>query len=134
MPVMNKCLRWLGCSLMLLAVPGEARDNAGRVILFPRLSVGQIIRYQIGYRAATNTTTESTVAAPMAPTGGPTNANILLQVEVEDLRVDAGKPLARLRTRIVEPDATASAAAVSNLTAPTGTTQALNDSGKSGKL
>src|SRR5579859_136229 len=134
MPVMNKCLRWLGCSLMLLAVPGEARDNAGRVILFPRLSVGQIIRYQIGYRAATNTTTESTVAAPMAPTRGPTNANIFLQVEVEDLRMDAGKPLARLRTRIVEPDATAPAVVASNPTAPTGTTQAPNDTGKSGKL
>lgn len=118
---------------MLLAVPGEARDNAGRVILFPRLSVGQIIRYQIGYHAVTNTTTESTVAAPMAPTGGQTNANILLQVEVEDLRIDAGKSLARLRTRILEPDSTLPAALLSNSTATTGTTQAPNNSGKSDK-
>jgi hypothetical protein len=133
MPVMSKCLQWLGCCLMLLAVPGEARDNAGRVILFPRLTVGQIIRYQIGYHAATNTSTESTVAAPMAPTGGQINANILLQVEVEDLRIDAGKSLARLRTRIVDPDAAAPAPLASNPAATTNTTAAPNDTGKSGK-
>lgn len=130
---MTKCLRWLGCCLMLLAVPGKARDNADRVILFPRLSVGQIIRYQIGYHAATNITTESTVAAPMAPTGEQINANILLQVEVEDLRIDAGKSLARLRTRIVEPDATAPAARASNPAATTNATEAPNDAGKSAK-
>ena len=118
---------------MLLAVPGKARDNADRVILFPRLSVGQIIRYQIGYHAATNTSTESTVAAPMAPTGGQINANILLQVEVEDLRIDAGKSLARLRTRIVDPDAAAPAPLASNPAATTNTTAAPNDTGKSGK-
>src|SRR5580765_7997972 len=123
MPVMSKCLRWLGCCLMLLAVPGEARDTAGRVILFPRLTVGQIIRYQIGYHAATNTSTESTVAAPMPPTGGQINTNILLQVEVADLRIDAGKSLARLRTRIVDPDAAST----------TNTTEAPNDAGKSDK-
>jgi len=133
MPVMSKCSRWLGCCLMLLAVPGEARDNAGRVILFPKLSVGQIIRYQIGYRAATSTTTESTVAAPMAPTGGPTNANIFLQVDVEDLRIDAGKSLARLRTRIIEPDAAASSTLAPNPATTANTSEASNDSGKSGK-
>src|SRR6476646_6137215 len=133
MPVMSKCLQWLCCILMLLAVPGEARDNTGRVILFPRLSVGQIIRYQIGYRAATNTTTESSVAAPMAPTSGQINANILLQVEVADLRIDAGKSLARLRTRIVDPDAASSAALASNPAATTNTTEAPNDAGKSDK-
>ena len=130
---MSKCLQWLGCFPMLLAVPGEARDNADRVILFPRLSVGQIIRYQIGHHAATNTTTESTVAAPMAPTGGQINANILLQVEVEDLRIDAGKSLARLRTRIVDPDAAAPAPLASNPAATTNTTEGPNDAGKSDK-
>jgi hypothetical protein len=100
---MNKFLRFLGCCLLLSAVPAQARDKAERVFLFPKLSVGQIIRYRIGYRSATTADTESTVAAPMAPTGGQTDANILLEVEVEDLRTDAGMPLLRLRTRIVEP-------------------------------
>jgi hypothetical protein len=72
------------------------------------LHVGQIIRYRIGYRAATSTNTESTVVAPMAPTGGQTNASIILQVEVEDTRLEAGRPLVRLRTRILEPDLAAS--------------------------
>jgi hypothetical protein len=104
---MKKYLRWLGCFLFSIALPCAARDNADRVVLFPKLSVGQTFRYQIGYRAATNTTTESTVAAPMAPTAGQTNTSLLLQVEVDDLRMDAGRAVARLRTRIVEPGAAA---------------------------
>jgi hypothetical protein len=107
---MKKYLRWLGCFLFSIVLPCAARDNADRVVLFPKLSVGQKFRYQIGYRAATNTTTESTVAAPMAPTAGQTNTSLLLQVEVDDLRMDAGRAVARLRTRIVEPDAAANTA------------------------
>jgi hypothetical protein len=102
---MKNFLRWLGCGLFLMVLPCAARDNADRVVLFPKLSVGETFRYQIGYRAATNTTTESTVAAPMAPTAGQTNTSVLLQVAVDDLRMDAGRAVARLRTRIIEPDA-----------------------------
>ena len=101
---MNKCLRWLGGCLICVALPCAAHDSAERVALFPKLTVGQTFRYQIGYRAATNADTQSTVAAPMAPTGGRTNATVLLQVEVDDLRNDAGRTTARLRTRIIEPD------------------------------
>lgn len=111
---MSKSIRWRACFLFLIALPCAARDSADRVVLFPKLSVGQIFRYQIGYRAATNTTTESTVAAPMAPTAGQTNTSLLLQVEVDDLRMDAGRAVARLRTRIVEPDATAANAAATD--------------------
>lgn len=106
---MKRVVRFLGCCLLVVAVPGKARIPSERVVLFPKLSVGQTFRYQIGYRAVTNTTTESNVAAPMAPTGGQTNASILLQVEVEDLRTEAGMMVAHLRTRIVEPDASAPA-------------------------
>ena len=77
---MNKYLRWLGCCLFSIVLPCAARDNADRVVLFPKLSLGQTFRYQIGYRAATNTTTESTVAAPMAPSAGQTNTSLLLEV------------------------------------------------------
>lgn len=120
---MNKCLRWFGGCLLCVAIPSAARDNTAhnnaapdtgeRVVLFPKLAVGQTFRYQIGYRAGTNTSTESTVAAPMAPTGGQTNENLLLQVEVDDLRIDAGRNLVRLRTQIVESDAVAPAKPVS---------------------
>ena len=120
---MTRVPRFLGCCLMLAVVPAAARNNADRVMLFPKLQVGQILRYQIGYRATTNTDTESTVAAPMAPTGGQTNTNILLQVEVGGLRSEAGITLARLRTRIVEP----------NVIAPANNTQSSSDAGKSGK-
>jgi hypothetical protein len=113
---MSKCLRWLAGGLLYVALPCAARDkpahdNGDRVVLFPKLSVGQTFRYQIGYHATTNTTTESSVAAPMAPTGGQTNENLLLQVEVDDLRIDAGQTIVRLRTRVIEPDALAADAA-----------------------
>jgi hypothetical protein len=108
---MNKYLRWLGCCLFSIVLPCAARDNADRVVLFPKLSLGQTFRYQIGYRAATNTTTESTVAAPMAPSAGQTNTSLLLEVEVDDLRMDVGRAVARLRTRIIEPDAATSTSA-----------------------
>jgi hypothetical protein len=122
---MKKVVRFLCCCLLVIAVPGKARIPSERVVLFPKLSVGQTFRYQIGYRAVTNTTTESNVAAPMAPTGGQTNASILLQVEVEDLRTEAGMMVAHLRTRIVAPDATASAKGT-----PTNSTSASNSAGK----
>jgi hypothetical protein len=116
---MNKSLRSLGACFLCVAIPSAARDNSvydnraadsvDRVVLFPKLAVGQTFRYQIGYRAGTNTSTESTVAAPMAPTGGQTNENLLLQVEVDDLRLDAGRTVARLRTQILDLEAVAPA-------------------------
>jgi len=116
---MNKCLRWLGGCLLCVVIPCAARDNSPddnrapdsgeRVVLFPKLAVGQTFRYQIGYRAGTNTNTESSVAAPMAPTGGQTNENLVLQVEVDDLRIDAGRTVARLRTQILDTEAVAPA-------------------------
>jgi len=131
-PAMNQRLRLLGCWVFLLVVPCAAHDNADRVALFPKLIVGQTIRYQISYRSTTNTTTESTVAAPMAPAGGQTNASLLLQVEVDDLRIDAGRTVARLRTRIVDPDAAPNVAA-SDATASASSTQNPTAAGKSGK-
>jgi hypothetical protein len=83
-------------------------------VLFPKLSVGQTFRYQIGYSSKTNMTTESTVAVPMAPTGVQNDETLLLLVEVVDLRVDAGRAVARLRTRILDPDAAATNATASD--------------------
>jgi hypothetical protein len=97
-------------------------------VLVPKLTVGETIHYRIGYSAKTNTNTESTVAAPMAPTGGQTVSNLLLLVEVEDLRVDAGRTVARLRTRIVEPDIVAG-----NTADSTNNTPHPGDSGKSAR-
>jgi hypothetical protein len=130
---MNRLVQFLACCLIFMTVPCAARDNVDRIVLFPKLTLGQIIRYQIGYSAKTNTNTESTVAAPMAPTGGQTNENLLLVVEVEDLRVDAGRTVARLRTRIVEPDASAPNATASDAKAPPNSTQNPTDTGKSAK-
>src|SRR5580658_3269174 len=126
---MTEWLRCLGCFLTLLAIPCEVRDNPDRVILFPKLSVGQSFRYQIGYRAKTNTDTQSTVVAPMAPTGGQTEANLLLLVEVDDLRIDVGKTVVRLRTRIVDPGALGSNATPPNAAAPAGQKQEGNANG-----
>jgi hypothetical protein len=132
-PVMNKPSRFLAGCMAVMAVPCAARDNADRVVLFPKLTVGQTMHYRIGYSAKTNTSTESTVAAPMAPNGGQTNSNLLLLVEVEDLRLDAGKPVARLRTRIVEQDAITTNTAAPNAAAASSNTQPGNDPARSAK-
>jgi len=131
-PVMNKLLRFLGGCLVSIAIPCAARDNADRVVLSPKLIVGQSIHYQIGYRSTTNTNTESTVAAPMAPTGGQVNASFLLLVEVEDLRVDSGRTAARLRSQIVEPEVIAVHASASDAKARTSGTENPN-AGKSAR-
>ena len=125
---MDKLLRFLACCLLALVVPCAARDNSDWVLFVPKLTVGEIIHYRIGFSAKTNTNTESTVAAPMAPTGGQSNSNLVLLVEVEDLRVDAGRTVARLRTQIVEPDIIAP-----NPADTTNNTQPPSDSGKSAK-
>lgn len=132
-PVMKKCLRLLGCCLIAAAVPCAARDNADRVVLFPKLAVGQTIRYQIGYSAKSNANTESTVAAPMSPAGGQTNENLLLLAEVEDLRVDAGKQVARLRTRILEPEAVVPNDSPADSTALPNAVQNPGEAAKAGK-
>jgi hypothetical protein len=115
---MNHFLRLLGCCVISAAVTCAASDNADRVVLSPKLSVGQTFRYQIGYRTVTNRVTESTVAAPMAPAGGEINANLLLQVEVDDLRNDAGRMVARLRTLIVDQESAVPKPAVSEAAKP----------------
>jgi hypothetical protein len=131
-PAMNKLLRFLGGCLVSIAIPCAARDNADRVVLSPKLIVGQSIHYQIGYRSTTNTNTESGVAAPMAPTGGQSNASFLLLVEVQDLRVDSGRTAARLRSQIVEREVVTLNAAASGAQARTNGTEKPN-AGKSAK-
>jgi hypothetical protein len=101
---MNNSLRSAAFCLLLMMAPRSFAQNPERVVLFPKLDAGQTIRYQIGYRAETHTNTESSVVAPMAPTGGQTDAHLLLQVEVEDVLLEAGKPAAHLRTRIIPSD------------------------------
>jgi hypothetical protein len=92
------------CAAPYLSVATEAPP---RIISFPKLAVGQSVTYEIGYRSSTKTDTESSVAAPMAPSGGQTEAHLLLQVDVENVSADAGKPAAHLRTRLLDPDSSA---------------------------
>jgi hypothetical protein len=107
--------RRLACSLLLFAWACALRPAAAqapdRANLFPKLRVGQVFRYRVSYRSNTRSNTESNVAAPMAPTAGEVNAQLLLFAEVTDVRLEAGKPVSRIRTRIVEPDVTSAAPA-----------------------
>ena len=130
---MNKGSRLLALCLILAAFPCAAHTNQDRAVLVPKLSVGQTLRYQISYRAKTSTTTESTLAAPMAPTGGQTNASFLLLVEVEALRTVAGRTAARLRTRILEPDHVSSAAVSAASNADTNSAQTPSDASNAAK-
>jgi hypothetical protein len=112
--------------LALCAAPylSIATETPARVISFPQFAAGQSVTYEVGYRASTNTDTESSVAAPMAPTGGQTEAHLLLQVDVENVSSDAGKRVVHLRTRLLDPNASAvttaapAASGASNGTSP----------------
>jgi len=130
---MNKGLRRLAFCLILTAFPRAAHTNQDRAVLVPKLRVGQTLHYQVSYRAKADTTTESTVVAPMASTGGQTNASLLLQVEVDDLRIDAGRTVARLRTRILEPDPVTPAAVAPAPNAGTNSTQTPSDTSNAAK-
>lgn len=101
---MNVLSRILACCLLLAAIPRDASSALDRTILFAGLRVGQIFHYQVSYRATTTMNTDSTVTAPMSPTAKQSNAIILLQVEVEDLREEAGEIVVRLHTQIAEAD------------------------------
>jgi hypothetical protein len=105
---MNNPLRFVAFCLLLLAASRGFAQSPERLVLFPKLDVGQTLRYQIGYRLKTTSNTMSNVTAPMAPTGGETEAQVILQVEVEDSLLEVGKPAVHLRTRILETNSVAS--------------------------
>lgn len=103
---MMKVSRRLACfALLVTGAAGARTQNSERVRLFPRLDVGQVIRYRIGYHAETHTETTSNVAAPMAPTGGLTDVQLHLLAEVTDFRLDAGTPVVRMRTTVTASEA-----------------------------
>lgn len=95
----------------------RAAETPDRTLLFPKLTLGQSVAYDIGYRSATTTNTESNVEAPMVPPGGQTEAHLLLQVETVSLSSDGGKPSAHLRTQISNADTLPEAAASSSVAA-----------------
>ena len=102
--------RFAHCVTVVAAVLASAgavawcAAQADRANLFPKFSVGQVFRYRIGYRADTRSDTASSVVAPMAPTGSHTDVQLRLLGEVTDFRLDAGRPLTRLRLRIADGD------------------------------
>jgi hypothetical protein len=66
-----------------------ARLNAepsanGHVVLFPKLTAGQVLTYQIAYRSDKSAKTKSTVATstPQSPSGTETNVRALLRLEI----------------------------------------------------
>jgi len=123
---MNNALPMLAASLLfqvlfVSAFPSPAArasdgetETSDRVTLLPRFASGQSVTYDVGYSAAANTITESSVAVPMAPTGGKTETHLLLRAEVQGVGVDAGMPFARLRTYLLDPDSLAGANAGSS--------------------
>jgi hypothetical protein len=85
---------------LLLLAAGSA-SAADRVTLTPRLHPGQSFTYRIAYRVNRQLTTQSNVAAPMAPESGRLDVLATLHVQVE--HVDQAKQFrsARLRVSIV---------------------------------
>jgi hypothetical protein len=68
-------------NIALLSAKSHTND---RVTLSPKLVVGQVLTYQIGYHADKSAATKSTVATstPRSPSGTETNVRALLRLEV----------------------------------------------------
>jgi hypothetical protein len=65
--------------------PLKAEPSAnGHVMLFPKLTVGQVLTYQIAYHSDKSAKTKSTVATstPQSPSGAETNVRALIRLEI----------------------------------------------------
>ena len=76
--------------MLLAAFPREAGSRTDRVFLFPKLQAGQILNYQISYRSARQTKTQSYVV--MAETPGEARIDMRGQLRMEVLGVEAQGP------------------------------------------
>jgi hypothetical protein len=99
-------MKWklnLAAGMLLLAVAIAAAADQ-RVSLLPRLQAGQIITYLIRYQSVKNVKTESTVAAPMAPSAAQLDAHGLLQIEIVDVQQANGKLAIQAKGRFLTLD------------------------------
>jgi hypothetical protein len=74
--------RLLCLFLALTLVTAQSPGKTNRLILSPKLYVGQKFAYLIRYRSDKQAKTQSNVAAPMAPTAGKMDATDLLEIEI----------------------------------------------------
>src|SRR5271155_1678206 len=79
-----------GVLALLAAFPREAGSRADRVHLFPNLQAGQILDYQISYRSARQTRTQSSIV--MAQTPPEARIDLRGQLRMEVLGVESQGP------------------------------------------
>ena len=84
-------------NVVLLSAKSPAND---RVTLSPKLVVGQILTYQIGYHADKSAATKSTVATstPLSPSGTEINVQALLRLEVVGVERQGARSTVHART------------------------------------
>src|SRR5215475_767181 len=92
---------------LIATLAGLCPPNAGaggndRINLYPKLVVGQVLTYQIGYHADKSATTKSTVATsrPQSPSGTETNVRVLLRLEVLGVEKQGARATVRARTSL----------------------------------
>ena len=83
---MRKFFRPLAFLFCLCAATALATVKPPRASLFPNLQPAQTLTYLIRYQSDKNVKTEGSVAAPMAPTSGQTDAHGLLQIEILEVQ------------------------------------------------
>jgi hypothetical protein len=94
---MNRSAKFCIVTLLLGACTVSAGET--RVNLLPNLRAGQSITYLIRYRSDKHVKTESNVVAPMAPNAAQLDAHGLLQVDVLDVKQEAGKTAIHAQSR-----------------------------------
>jgi hypothetical protein len=91
----------IGAYASFAFVPFGANPRANvHLTLFPKLTVGQVLTYQIAYHADKSAKTKSTVATstPQSPSGTETNVRALLRLEVVGAERQAQRATIRARS------------------------------------
>jgi len=87
-----------------------AAPSSNRIDLFPRLTSGQIIHYEITYRSEKQTKTRSSVVLAEAPADSVADVRALLRVEILEATSRGPRGVIRARTLLTALDANAAKA------------------------
>jgi hypothetical protein len=107
------------------AIPGRANPANDRLNLFPKLTVGQVLTYQVLFHADKTATTKSNVATtqPQAPSGTDVDVRALVRLEILGVETQGTRETVRARTYFQVLNATTHVEAPDKLSAPADRTQ-----------
>jgi hypothetical protein len=88
----------LGAAILLAAGLQQARGSANHLNLFPKLSTGQTLTYQIAYHSEKQAKTHSSVVMAQSPAGADIDVHGLLRLEVLGVEPMGARSIIHART------------------------------------